>query len=237
MDHEALLDTIRRLLALSGSPNEHEARAALAKAHELLARHNLDLAEVQAEPSGESFGDEVVSHGGRKPAETLYVTAICEQFFFVRFISRTQWDAGQQRRVQTLMLFGRKENLPVGQHVYRYLSETFVRLWREYCGKNPGCSQRERRTYYLGLFEGLRNRLERERREMTRQAARHDALVVVHREIDAAMRTHYGRIREERHATPLTGSMGAYLAGRVRGANIEIHRPLPAAGPALLTKE
>ena len=38
-------DKIEKLLALSQSPNEHEARAALLKARELMAEHKLSEAE------------------------------------------------------------------------------------------------------------------------------------------------------------------------------------------------
>lgn len=47
MDREKLLDRIRKLLALSTSPNEHEAARAAAAAQSLLQRYQLTLADVQ----------------------------------------------------------------------------------------------------------------------------------------------------------------------------------------------
>ncbi|MBM4056579.1 MAG: DUF2786 domain-containing protein, partial [Planctomycetes bacterium] len=43
-----ILDKVHKLLALAQSPNEHEAQTAMAKAHELLLRHNLSLLDTQA---------------------------------------------------------------------------------------------------------------------------------------------------------------------------------------------
>ena len=40
-------DKIRKLLALAQSPNEHEARAALLKARQLMAEHKLSEAELR----------------------------------------------------------------------------------------------------------------------------------------------------------------------------------------------
>ncbi|WP_051445028.1 DUF2786 domain-containing protein [Desulfocurvus vexinensis] len=55
MDSQArLLDKVRKLLALAGSDNEHEAAAAAAKAQALLAEHNLSLADVPADETGTS---------------------------------------------------------------------------------------------------------------------------------------------------------------------------------------
>ena len=40
-------EKIRKLLALAESPNEHEARAALLKARQLMAEHKLTEAELK----------------------------------------------------------------------------------------------------------------------------------------------------------------------------------------------
>jgi len=46
MTNSDVASKIRKLLALSSSPNEHEAANAAAKARELLAKHNLALADL-----------------------------------------------------------------------------------------------------------------------------------------------------------------------------------------------
>src|SRR5450432_187832 len=44
---EKTLDRIRKLLALAGSSNQHEAEAAMKKAHELMLRHNIEQLPVR----------------------------------------------------------------------------------------------------------------------------------------------------------------------------------------------
>ena len=44
---ENIKETISKLLALSGSPNEHEAKAALLKARELMAKHKIREADIE----------------------------------------------------------------------------------------------------------------------------------------------------------------------------------------------
>jgi hypothetical protein len=44
---DKILDLIKKCLALSESPNEHEASLAMAKAQELLEKYNLSMAQVQ----------------------------------------------------------------------------------------------------------------------------------------------------------------------------------------------
>ncbi|MCL6753140.1 DUF2786 domain-containing protein [Nostoc sp. CCCryo 231-06] len=47
LELEKIADKIRKLFALSQSPNEREASAAAAKAQEMLTRHNLSIASLQ----------------------------------------------------------------------------------------------------------------------------------------------------------------------------------------------
>src|SRR3954454_9262567 len=49
---DRIVDRVKKLLALSSSQNPHEAALAAAKAQELLFKHNLSLALVEAELPG-----------------------------------------------------------------------------------------------------------------------------------------------------------------------------------------
>ena len=46
---EKTLERIRKLLALAGSSNQHEAEAAMKKAHELMLRHNIEQLPIAHE--------------------------------------------------------------------------------------------------------------------------------------------------------------------------------------------
>lgn len=46
-DKDSVIELIRKCLALSKSPNENEAQRALEKAHELLAKYNLEMLDIE----------------------------------------------------------------------------------------------------------------------------------------------------------------------------------------------
>ena len=48
---DRVLERIRKLLALAGSPNQHEAEIAMRKAHELMLRHNIEASAARARAS------------------------------------------------------------------------------------------------------------------------------------------------------------------------------------------
>lgn len=54
MPEPSIVERVRKLLALSTSPNVHEAAAAAAKAQELIERHRIDLALLELEAAGET---------------------------------------------------------------------------------------------------------------------------------------------------------------------------------------
>ena len=54
-----IVDKIQKLLALTESSNEHEAALAAEKAHELLAEHNLSMAQVESASKKEKLNEQV----------------------------------------------------------------------------------------------------------------------------------------------------------------------------------
>ena len=77
-EREKLFDKIRKLMALSHSPNEHEAALAAARAREILDKYDLSLTEV------EMSGEEIIEHRvdtGTRGASPLDGTigTVCQQ--------------------------------------------------------------------------------------------------------------------------------------------------------------
>ena len=65
--HDKIIDKIDKLLRLSRSDNENEARAAMVKAQELIAKHNISREELGQEEerqvvtmTSQAFGEEWV---------------------------------------------------------------------------------------------------------------------------------------------------------------------------------
>ena len=87
-----LLSKFKKLMALSGSSNEHEARAAMAKAREFLTRHNLDEL-AQGGPKHYSTRH-LGGIKGRVQSYEYRLASILNDFYFVEII----WDDGYDIR-------------------------------------------------------------------------------------------------------------------------------------------
>ena len=239
MDRNSLLDTIQRLLALGGSPNEYEARAAMAKAQELMLRHNLSMEEVRAsDVAAAGYREEPAwtTHGGM-PFEAFKAMAIVEKFFFARIVLSKQ-QAGPRNFTQAILCFGRPENVAVAKHVLVYLIRLFRDLW-----KQARAHRRMRglhaRPFYAGVAFGLNEKLLADRERAAEVQA--GALVAVTTALDRAFEGRYGDLGS-RSVRPVevhsAAEAEAARLGIEAGRSINLATPLAtAAGPRLLSQE
>lgn len=213
---DSVIEKIQKLLALSASPNEHEARLALSKARELMERHNLTQESIETAATNESaWTTEVIHTCGRTPPYDLNaVLGAIAKIFFVRFVCRTMPDG----RHKEYVMFGSADNVAVAQHAYVYLTRVFRHLWSEYRVKH-GAPTSSARAYYYGLQAGLVDKVLAERR-----LASSAALVVIESKIDEAMQEHFPRMRQQ--PVRLRGEQHAYDSGLDHGRSIDLNRPL-----------
>lgn len=225
MNRETLLDTIRRLLALSEkNPNEHEAQLAAAKAAELMRRHQIDAAQVEA--SQQEWVMECVEQYRRVPFEARVVGELVAKHFLVEAFT----DTGERPVTgrTKILLFGRPENVAVARYTYHVL----LRVFRELANRNLGLSTSTAfKNYCVGLAAGFSAAILRQRKEVALQVARQEDAIIEQHRADLA------RAFAKRHGEPgkprvdrIETDLEAYYLGRHDGEQIQLNTPLPA-GP------
>lgn len=115
-----IITRIKKLLALSTSPNEHEAAAAASKAQELLMEHNIDLDSIretrtQAEIAIDTEALEMTMK--RVFWKGQLANAIAKGNF-----CKFWWSKGQ------MQLTGKTHNIAIARSIYDYLTKTIDRL-------------------------------------------------------------------------------------------------------------
>jgi len=228
-DCDRVLDRIRKLLALAGSSNQHEAEIAMRKAHELMLRHNLEAAAAHGERSFEvrQLGDPL-RRASRVEAE---IVVLLSQFFFVKVIRVPVWLPRLGRRGRVYEVLGTRPNVEMASHVYAFLLATAERLWQENRGDHRVRSGRDRLQYQSGVVRGFHEKLAGERIQL-----RGTGLVWVR---DARLDEWY----HARHPRITTSSRrvrvsAAHAAGREAGRTVVLHKPVErgssAGAPRLL---
>lgn len=219
--NDRVLGVVSKLLALAGSPNEHEARVALAKARELLLKHNIDEADVGG---NRRFGTRRLGpvRARHHHYESMIGTLLME-FFFVRVIWVHTYDVEREKQGSVLEVHGTETNLRMAEYVHAFLFNTLDLLWKEYreSGKRLSRGPHERLRYCAGVVEGFRDTLRRQAVAMEEEYA---LVWKGDPRLDEHVRYHHPRLENRR-----TG--GAWLTqtfedGRREGRNLRLRKPI-----------
>ncbi len=214
---DRVLERVRKLLALAGSPNQHEAEAAMRRAHELMLRHNIEAAQARAATLFE------LRHLGeplkRASRVEVDVVNLLVEFFFVKAIRIPVYVPRHGVRGAVFELAGTRANVEMAVHVHAFLLATAERLWRDNRGDARVRSGHDRGSYRAGVVRGFREKLDGERTELQGTGL----VWLGDSRLEDFYRARYPRITRRRRSVRISA---AHEAGREAGREIVLHRPI-----------
>jgi len=216
-----VLERVAKLLALAGSPNQHEAQAAMNAAQRLMLKHNLDVVR-----SGAQRGFEFKHLGeptGRVGEPARLLASILGEFFFVEVIWVPVWRPLEGRPGTVLEVCGTRENVALAAYVHDFLLHTSERLWREHKCSAGLTGDTDRRAFLAGVMAGFRDKLQRERRHKQTEGL----VWVGDPQLDGFFRGRHPHTRTRRHAG--SAHNPAHADGRAAGRDIVLRRGIDAA--------
>jgi len=220
---DKILSRIRKLMALAESPDLHEAEAAMAKAHALMAKYNYHLLEERKERQFVTLalGRPALRH----PAEAYALAHLLQEFYFVRGIWVSAYVLGKGKMGRVLEISGTLANVQVAGYAFDFVSRFIESKWSEYnSGRNLG---RSRQTdFALGIIDGFRAKLKSGDRE------KEGALALIRVEdphLQEYLRYKYPRTAAV-HGGPIRQDPRVLRDGRDIGRNLVIAKGV--AGPA-----
>lgn len=245
-----IVERIKKLLALSTSPNEFEAMAAANKAHALLAEHNLSLDEVQTTDEDEDenivYDSELMtkeSKPWRRP-----IGAQVAKMYFCKYVYRfdklpTPHRATPYSRRDVHSFIGTPSNVAISKIMFMYLTETVERLAKEGARDYP---VRERSSYSTSFKNACANRLAHRIHERIEAAKRGElqtesgknlpallnTYLAVQNQLDAFVNQKFGRALKATKSRAKSSNMMGVLDGRAQGDRIGLDPQLNGAGSA-----
>ena len=163
------LGRIKELLALAGSPNEHEAATAMRLAQKYLLKYNLDFDDL---PGERSYDFLYLGDCASRVQEYQYVLSnILQEYFFVLAIWTYSYDPRRDKPGKRLQICGTRQNLEIASYVYDYVMGAAGPLWEAH--KAATSTKKKRRgtrlQYLAGLLQGLKQKLERQKDTLERE--------------------------------------------------------------------
>lgn len=176
LERSGIWSKIKKLMALSESGNEHEARAAMLKAHQLMARHNIDHIRFGNRRHYCSIlvGEPALRH----TRDTYLLAALITEFYFVQGIWISVYVVGKRKMGRALELSGTATNIQIAAYVYDYVKNHINASWNVYNTKQ-GLGKRRKTDFALGIIQGFRSSLASLKGKGSDVSSRQQALAVI----------------------------------------------------------
>lgn len=206
---DALVEKVKKLLALATSDNPHEAELATLKANQLILRHHLGRAQL--EDSEAELCVLTVMKSGRKSALMVAIYDILTHFMVKPLL---HYGKGEVR----LEVIGDRSQVRLADYVAGFLQRELEQLWLRSGLKG----MRAKNSFFTGIARGYRAKLESARKSYPLEDQR--ALVVVEKVQEGRIQQFMGGFGSSRTGQILDG--GALERGKLAGMNLNIHAGL-----------
>jgi hypothetical protein len=147
---------VKKLLALAESQNRFEAEAAMAKAHELIARYNI---EINQNDERRRFISAFVGLPAlRHSREAYHLANLLQDFYFVCGIWVPAYVIEKSKMGRVLEISGTGQNIKMAAYVYDFISQFIDVQWHRY-NRKKGLNRYRKTDFAVGIIEGFRGKL------------------------------------------------------------------------------
>lgn len=188
---DKILLRVKKLMALAESCNRHEAEAAMAKAHELIAKYNIDLLAYNKNRDFSSvfLGKPALRHY----REAYHLANLLQDFYFVSgiWVSTYVLEKGKMGRV--LEISGTIQNIKIASYIYDFIRHYIDAKWRDY-NKTKRLNRFRKTDFAVGIIEGFQSKLESKNKK-NKTAKKNSALIKIEDPLlDQYMKHRYPRL-------------------------------------------
>ena len=225
-----LIEKVRKVLALSQSANEHEARLALEMAVRIMNRHELERAEVERPLDKVTY--RIISLARQRVQ--LYqrlIASLLSRHFNVRLIHSRIYDPEADAVYRSFEIFGRRDYVEIAEYCYHFLEHRLAALWHAHRHGLPGGARGMKNSYCCGVLQGFEQNLTRNRKDEKaagggKAGGRHLDVVQLHpvagdREVEALLARRHPRLKKQ-GGRKTRVDPGLYSLGMAAGREITL---------------
>lgn len=227
---EVVLDRLAKLLNFAANTSGPEAETAAKRAAEIMAKYQVDMAEVEAHRS--SGQEKVEVDGGRIDAEeadppqrahntwkTMLSSAIVLNLGGKSWIS---WKSVNGKKVHTIMMVGPQGTVRAARYLYMALSRQLEKMVRQFL-KQTGGKGPQGNAYLQGAVGRIYERMKAARDEAMKTASS-VALTVIDKTSAAVQASLPEKLKDARTVAPAQ-DMIARMAGYQDAGTLDLGKP------------
>lgn len=231
-----VLEKVRKLLALSNSPEPHEAAQALAMASRLMARHNIDAKEIEGSEDSPFERWRIPLGSQRLASWDTRIGAILQDHFFVKIVYTWEYDQKTFNHLREIELLGRPVNLHMARHVFYFLKERVEALWQ--ANKNRLAQMGEKgmgakNTFITQMLKTFHIKLQASEQVafQGRAMPSNQLILAQDHKLQDFISKAYPRLSSMRTNSEAFAPYSA-LAGQKAGSELTIYSPVESKGPS-----
>lgn len=206
MANESVIETIKKLFALSkNNPSKEEAISAILKAQELMAKHDISLAEVESADSDkeiEEIAEECVNVPAKKWKYTI--AQIVADNFRVKFFMHGK---------STFVFYGHKTDAVIASETFKYLfaigDKLGSKMYRE-AKATRGWADNVYNSCVMGFCQGVREALAEQSKAL---------MVIIPEDVKEAYAERSRGFKVSHTSAPRAYNGEAFSKGRTHGYN------------------
>ena len=139
----SIINKVMKLLVLSESSYEEEAKSALAKAYEICLLNDIDMSKLKEQGEQEVHDLYIL-----RPSSIIMIGDVCYIAKVLGSCFNVSVTFSKRRRNVSYGVYGTKDNCILAKYVYKYLSKIYKDLYNKSKATN-------RDAYYIGLTESI----------------------------------------------------------------------------------
>lgn len=155
-------DKIKKLLSLATSPNENEARDALLKAKELMAKNKMTEDDFREEQKLMTITCDEVKW--TTDSGNIWMTSLC-QLLADNYCCSASWRTVKGSRTHTLVIAGLEDDAKVCSEVIKYAVGFVLGKIKIISRKNPKTADASAKSYAKGFVLGMEMAFEDQKEE------------------------------------------------------------------------
>ena len=155
--HDKHMLRIKKLLALAESKNLFEAEAAMAKAHELIAKYNIEL--NRQENDRQFISVFAGSPALRHHPEDYHLANLLLDFYLIRGIWVSTYVITKGKMGRVLEISGAIPNIKIAEYVHGFIRQFIDAQWSKY-NRQKKLNRHRKTDFSVGIIEGFRDKLQ-----------------------------------------------------------------------------
>jgi hypothetical protein len=172
---DKILLKVKKLMALAESSNQHEAELAMAKAHQFISRHNVDLLAHEQQRDFVSLF--LGAPGLRHFREDYTLSALLQDFYFVYAIWVPAYVLEKGKMGRVLEISGTVQNTTIAAYVHDFVRGFVDVRWSQY-NQSRRLNRHRKTDFAIGIIKGFRGKIESQPKNRS-TAATHRSLIKI----------------------------------------------------------